>query len=253
MAKRVTLGRRSAVVTVLFWGLVIVGIIIFLAALIIGLVFVGRKDPVFAHFLYWWLLSFHYVAWGYNFAMLFGTVLLKRAGGFLEQALILAILYLLALIFDILAGIFYGIIGFEACAGKNQDQVEAGICDNEQWIVWVLWILIIILIIHAAVGVIAAVLDRFMRRSPSGGEESLGEPAVQGVDIEGRRFSSQAPTAIFSSAPVPPSQHLPTPATVVYASAAPPANARHVILAPANQRNGTADYTYAYKSERKHD
>ena len=100
--------------------------------------------------------------------MLFGTVTLKKLGGFLNQEIILAILYILALIFDILAGIFYGILGFEACTGKNQDQVEAGICDNQQWVVWVLWILVIVLIIHAAVGIVAALLDRFMRRSPGG-------------------------------------------------------------------------------------
>lgn len=175
-------GKRRALVSLLLWGLVITGIIIFLTILIIAFVFLGQKSPVYAHFLYWWLLSFHYVAWGYNFAILFATLKLGGvSGGLFNQSVILALLYVLAVIFDILAGIFYGILGFEACAGTNQDQVEAGICDNDAWIVWVLWLLIIALIIHAAVGVMAALMDRFMSKTPVASTSVTGGLGVSDI------------------------------------------------------------------------
>ncbi len=246
---RVILGRRSAVVSVLLWGLVITGFVIFLTALIIALVYVGQKNPVHAHFLYWWLLSFHYVAWGATLPMLFGTVTLKKLGGFLNQAIILAILYILALIFDILAGIFYGILGFEACQGKNQDQVEAGICDNQQWVVWVLWILVIILIIHAAVGIVAALLDRFMRRSPGGtnGDISQGENLTGGngddddLGMEAR-FNTN-PNYNYSAHSMPHS-------TVVYSSSSPTTTNRPALLASSRQRQPPPQtYSYVTKAD----
>ncbi len=221
--KKVTLGRRSAVVTLLYWGLVIVGIVLFLIALIIGFVYLGRKDPIFAHWLYWWLITFHYVAFGANLIMLFGTVTLRGTGGLLNQAIILALLYLLALIFDIIAGIMYAILGFEACAGKGQDQVEAGICDNQQWVVWVLWILIIILIFHSAVGIIAAILDRFMRRSAAGGEGETASSVAFEDPEEGTQarfsqssFKSGPAQVMYTAVPlasngVMPSTHLSLP------------------------------------------
>ena len=232
----VALGRRSAVVSVLYWGLVLTGLIIFLAALIIGLVYVGQKDPVHAHFLYWWLLSFHYVAWGATLPMLFGLVTLKKGGGILNQSIILAILYLLALIFDILAGIFYAILGFEACQGKNQDQVEAGICDNQQWVVWILWILIIFLIMHAAVGIVGALLDRFMRRSPGGADESQGEDLTNGGDddvddLEAKYNSNYNYT----------SQHAMPHNTVMYSSSAPGTN-RPALLSSRQQPRAIYPY-----------
>ena len=214
---RVILGRRSAVVSVLYWGLVLTGLIIFLAALIIGLVYVGQKDPIHAHFLYWWLLTFHYVAWGATLPMLFGTVTLKKGGGFLNQSIVLAILYLLALIFDILCGIFYGILGFEACQGKNQDQVEAGICDNQQWVVWVLWIIVILLIIHAAVGIVGALLDRFMRRSPAGVDSTTGRATA--LEDENGEVEELAMEARFNTNNYNYSTHsMPATSTVVYGS-----------------------------------
>jgi len=245
----VVVGRRSAVVSVLYWGLVLTGLIIFLAALIIGLVYVGQKNPVHAHFLYWWLLTFHYVAWGANLPMLFGTVTLKKTGGVLNQSVVLAILYLLALIFDILAGIFYAILGFEACQGKNQDQVEAGICDNQQWVVWVLWILIILLIIHAAVGIVAALLDRFMRRSPGGVDESQGEDLTNGngddndeLDMAARYNSGYK----YSSNSIPHS-------TVVYTSGIPVTNSRPALLSSARQQQQQQrpQNTYPYLTKNK--
>ena len=245
---KVVLGRRSAVVSVLYWGLVLTGLIIFLAALIIGLVYVGKKNPVHAHFLYWWLLTFHYVAWGANLPMLFGLVTLKKGGGVLNQSIILAILYLLAFIFDILAGIFYAILGFEACQGKNQDQVEAGICDNQQWVVWVLWILIILLIIHAAVGIVAALLDRFMRRSPGGVDESQGEDLTNGngngdddgeLDLAARYSSGYNYTS-----------HSMPPSTVVYASGVPMTN-RPALLSSTRQQQQRPQNAYPYLTKNK--
>jgi hypothetical protein len=233
------LGRRSAVVSVLYWGLVLTGLVIFLAALIIGLVYVGQKDPIHAHFLYWWLLTFHYVAWGATLPMLFGTVTLKKGGGFLNQSIVLAILYLLALIFDILCGIFYGILGFEACQGKNQDQVEAGICDNQQWVVWVLWIIVILLIIHAAVGIVGALLDRFMRRSPAGQDASQGEATVPDVedlgDMEARFNTNNNYT--YSS------HSMPATSTVVYGSN-PPMTASHRPAALASRQHPHGTFAY---------
>ena len=234
---RVILGRRSAVVSVLYWGLVLTGLVIFLAALIIGLVYIGQKDPIHAHFLYWWLLTFHYVAWGATLPMLFGTVTLKKGGGFLNQSIVLAILYLLALIFDILCGIFYGILGFEACQGKNQDQVEAGICDNQQWVVWVLWILVILLIIHAAVGIVAAMLDRFMRRSPAGQDESQGEatvPDVEDLEMEARFNTNNNYNYSTHSMPVT--------STVVYGSNPSMTSHRPALLASRQHPHGTFAY-----------
>ena len=242
---RVILGRRSAVVSVLLWGLVITGFVIFLTALIIALVYVGQKDPIHAHFIYWWLLSFHYVAWGATLPMLFGTVTLQKLGGFLNQAIILAILYILALIFDILAGIFYGILGFEACQGKNQDQVEAGICDNQQWVVWVLWILVITLIIHAAVGIVAALLDRFMRRSPGGNEADTSTGLAAALEDEEdpeveARFNTNA-NYNYSGQSLPYS-------TVVY-SAPSLHSTKHPALLASSRPPPPPRHTYAYVSK----
>jgi len=246
---KVALGRRSAVVTLLYWGLVIVGLVLFLINLIIALVYIGKKDPVFAHWLYWYLLSFHYVAFGANLSMLFGTVLFKRAGGILDQSLILSLLYLLALIFDILAGIYYGILGFEACQGKNQDQVEAGICDHQQWVVWVLWILIIILIIHAAVGIIAGLLDRFMRRAPSGGEE-LGSPVqtegmeglMEDLEKDGYRYSGN-PSYSSGGITVLPSN------AVLYAPVHSKTSSSTAMVPTSNGGRPRPDYAYVTKGE----
>ena len=237
---KVILGRRSAVVSVLLWGLVITGFIIFLTALIIGLVYLGQKDPVHAHFIYWWVISFHYVAWGATLPMLFGTVTLQKFGGFLNQAVVLAILYILALIFNIIAGIMYGILGFEACQGKNQDQVEAGICDNQQWVVWVLWILIIVLIIHAAVGIVGALLDRFMRRSPGGTKADTSTGRATALEDEDDEL--EIPEARFKANYGYTGHSIPH-STVVYSSSPLPATNRPALLA------SRPNYSYVKKGD----